>query len=127
MASKHSVEFLIDGKIYRMSGFEEQEYISRLASYINTRLEEFSKSENWRRLPADQRAVMVEMNLADDLFKAKAVLERREEELARVEKDLYETKARLAEFLAKEEEEEPAQPPKAAGEQLSFFEDEKKA
>ncbi len=126
MASKHNVEFLIDGKIYRMSGFEEQEYIARLASYINARMEEFSRAENWRRLPADQRAVMVEMNLADDLFKAKALLERREEELARAEKDLYETKARLAELLAKEEE-APAKEPKKDGEQLSFFEDEKKA
>ena len=100
MASRQTVEFLIDGKVYRMTGYEEPDYINRMAAYINLRMEEFKKVENWRKLPADQRAVMIEMNLCDDLFKAKDLLEKKEAELALREKELYETKAQLAQLLA---------------------------
>ena len=38
MKKKNDVEVLIDGRKYTLCGFESQEYIQKIASYINRKL-----------------------------------------------------------------------------------------
>lgn len=40
MASKNTVKVLIDGKIITLSGYESEEYLQRVASYLNNKLTE---------------------------------------------------------------------------------------
>lgn len=40
MSSKNKTEVLIDGKIYTLSGYESEEYLQRVATYINNKLAE---------------------------------------------------------------------------------------
>ena len=35
MAAKTSAEVVIDGKVYTLSGYEGEEYLQKVASYIN--------------------------------------------------------------------------------------------
>ena len=43
MSSKNKTEVLIDGKIYTLSGYESEEYLQRVATYINNKLAELKK------------------------------------------------------------------------------------
>ena len=38
MSSKNRAEVLIDGKIYTLSGYESEEYLQKVATYINSKL-----------------------------------------------------------------------------------------
>lgn len=43
MSSKNRAEVLIGGKIYTLSGYESEEYLQKVATYINNKLAEFKK------------------------------------------------------------------------------------
>ena len=66
-----------------------------MASYINNKLAEYNRVESFRRQPADIQNILVELNIADDYFKAKKQIEEMEEEAASKEKELYDLKHEL--------------------------------
>ncbi|MDE5803971.1 MAG: cell division protein ZapA [Lachnospiraceae bacterium] len=95
MSSKTDTEVIIGGKIFTLSGYESEEYLQRVASYINNKLEEYSKIESFRRQPLDTQAVLMQLNIADDYFKSKKQISLLEEELQAKEKELYDLKHEL--------------------------------
>ena len=46
MAMKNTVEVVIAGKVFRISGYESPEYLHQVAVYINEKLAEFQKHGN---------------------------------------------------------------------------------
>ena len=88
MSSKNKTEVLIDGKIYTLSGYESEEYLQRVATYINNKLAELKKLDGYARLSQ-------ELKVADDYFKAKNQVEMVEEELAQKDQELYDLKHEL--------------------------------
>ena len=52
-SAKHFTEVLIGGKVYTLSGFEGEEYLQKVASYINNKINEYSKLDGFKRQPAD--------------------------------------------------------------------------
>ncbi len=109
MSSKSSTEVIIGGKMYTLSGYEGEEYLQRVAAYINNKINEFNDMEDIRRFSIDMKAVLVELNIADDYFKAKDRIEKLERELERKEKELYELKNDLiSEQMKAETNEETA-------------------
>ena len=95
MSSKTDTEVIIGGKIFTLSGYESEEYLQRVASYINNKLEEYSKIESFKRQPLDTQAVLMQLNIADDYFKSKKQISLLEEELQAKEKELYDLKHEL--------------------------------
>lgn len=89
MAMKNTVEVVIAGKVYKISGFESAEYLHQVAVYINDKLAEFQKLEGYRRQNTDQKQLMLNMNLADDFFKAKRQADKLSAELEKKERELY--------------------------------------
>ena len=90
-----SAEVLIDGKIYTLSGYESEEYLQKVATYINSKLVEFKKLEGYSRQSRENKSILLELNIADDYFKAKKQAEMLEEELAEKDKELYDLKHEL--------------------------------
>lgn len=45
MAEKTSAEVIIGGKVYTLSGYEGEEYLQKVATYINNKLGEFQGME----------------------------------------------------------------------------------
>ena len=95
MSSKNRAEVLIDGKIYTLSGYESEEYLQKVATYINSKLVEFKKLEGYSRQSRENKSILLELNIADDYFKAKKQAEMLEEELAEKDKELYDLKREL--------------------------------
>ena len=95
MSSKNKTEVLIDGKIYTLSGYESEEYLQRVATYINNKLAELKKLDGYARLSQELKSILLELNVADDYFKAKSQVEMVEEELAQKDQELYDLKHEL--------------------------------
>lgn len=95
MSSKTDTEVIIGGKMFTLSGYESEEYLQKVASYINNKANEYSKVDSFRRQPQDTKSVLLQLNIADDYFKAKKQVSLLEEELQTREKELYELKHEL--------------------------------
>ena len=92
MSSKNKTEVLIDGKIYTLSGYESEEYLQRVATYINGKISEIKGAEGYSRLSS---GIMLNLNTADDYFKAKRQADSLEEQLSEKDRELYEIKHEL--------------------------------
>ncbi|HIQ96778.1 MAG TPA: cell division protein ZapA [Candidatus Limivivens merdigallinarum] len=95
MSSKNKTEVLIAGKIYTLSGYESEEYLQKVATYINNKLAEFKKLDGYNHQTKENKSILLELNIADDYFKAKKQVEMVEEELAEKDRELYELKHEL--------------------------------
>ena len=95
MASKTDTEVIIGGKVFTLSGYESEEYLQKVASYINNKISEYNKIDGFKRQPIDTQNVLLQLNIADDYFKAKKQIEMMEEQLSEKEKELYDLKHEL--------------------------------
>ena len=83
MSPKTDTEVIIGGKVFTLSGYESEEYMQKIASYINNKINEYGKIDSFRRQPLDRQSVLLQLNIADDYFKAedKAAIYHSEREL----------------------------------------------
>ena len=101
MSAKSSAEVIIGGKVFSLCGYEGEEYLQKVASYINNKLNEYSKVDSFRRQSADTQNILLELNIADDFFKAKKQIDTMEEELKAKDKELYDLKHELVTYQIK--------------------------
>lgn len=95
MSVKTDTEVIIGGKVFTLSGYESEEYLQKVASYINNKMAEYGKVDSFRRQPLDTQSVLLQLNIADDYFKAKKQIDLLEEDIAGKEKELYNLKHEL--------------------------------
>ncbi len=109
MTSKTDTEVIIGGKVFTLSGYESEEYLQKVASYINNKVNEYGKVDSFRRQPLETQGVLLQLNIADDYFKAKRKIDTLEEELQTKEKELYDLKHELISVQIKLEASEKKQ------------------
>ena len=102
-SSKTDTEVIIGGKVFTLSGYESEEYLQKVASYINNKMNEYGKVDSFKRQPLDTQSILLQLNIADDYFKAKKQISILEEELAGKEKELYGLKHELISSQVKRE------------------------
>ncbi len=90
MSSKNKTQVIIAGKIYTLSGYESEEYLQKVAAYLNGKITEFRGMDGYHRLSQEMRSILLNLNIADDYFKVRKKIEELEEELSEKEKELYE-------------------------------------
>lgn len=95
VSMKTDTEVIIGGKVFTLSGYESEEYLQRVASYINNKIAEYSKIDSFRRQSMDTQSVLLQLNIADDYFKAKKQIGILEEEIQAKEKEMYDLKHEL--------------------------------
>ena len=95
MSVKTDTEVIIGGKVFTLSGYESEEYLQKVASYINNKMTEYNKVDSFRRQPLDTQNVLLQLNIADDYFKAKKQISLLEEEIQNKEKEMYDLKHEL--------------------------------
>lgn len=95
MSQKTDTEVIIGGKVFTLSGYESEAYLQKVASYINNKLAEYNKVDSFKRLSGDMQNVLLQLNVADDYFKAKKQIELLEEDIRNKEKELYDLKHEL--------------------------------
>ena len=60
-----------------------------MASYINNKIAEYNKIDSFRRQPMDTQNVLLQLNIADDYFKAKKQINILEEDLKSKNDEVY--------------------------------------
>ena len=95
MSSKTDTEVIIAGKVFTLSGYESEEYLQKVASYLNNKFNEYNKLDGFKRQSVDTQNILLQLNIADDYFKAKKQISMLEEELSRKEKEMYDLKHEL--------------------------------
>ncbi len=104
MTLKNDTTVFIGGNVYTLAGDESEEYIQRVALYINNKLDEIKKSDNAKKLNTKLLAVLLDINLADDYFKAKVkvedlerLLKTKETTISALEQDVVSLQVKLEE------------------------------
>ena len=95
MPAKNETEVVIGGKSFKLSGYESEEYLQKVAAYISAKLVDFKKSEIYRRQSSDVQATLIELNIADDYFKAKKLGDELEADHEKRDKAIYDLKHEL--------------------------------
>lgn len=114
MAEKNTVEVVIDGKIYDLSGSESETYLHEVAGYLNAKISKFKKEvRDYHNMDAELRDLLLEVNICDDLFierektkKAEREMQEQERESYAAKHDLINTRMKLEEAKRKLEEAE---------------------
>ncbi|MDY4922632.1 cell division protein ZapA, partial [Frisingicoccus sp.] len=89
MAAKKDIQVVIGGKVYTLSGYESEEYLQKIALYINNKMDEMDQISNYRRLSVDMQKTLLELNMADDYYKAKRQIELLETDIEEKDKIEY--------------------------------------
>ena len=92
MAVKNTTHVLIGGKIVTLSGYESEEYLQKVANYMNNKLTELGQIPGYNRQTLETRHTLLSLNIADDYFKAKRQAEMYEEELEAKDMEMYDLK-----------------------------------
>ena len=93
--AKNVTEVVIAGKIISISGDEDAAYMAEVAAFINEKLQELQKTDNYGRLSAEHKQILLGMNLADEYFREKKKNEILESELELKDKEVYSLKHEL--------------------------------
>lgn len=95
MTGKSEIEVIIGGKVYYISGYESEEYLQKVASYINAKISDFEGEDAYKRLNGQYQNLLLLLNMADDYFKAKTKISLLEEEVRSKDDDLCNIKHEL--------------------------------
>ncbi|MCC8044224.1 MAG: cell division protein ZapA [Clostridiales bacterium] len=90
MSAKNSTQVIIAGKIYTLSGYESEEYLQRVAAYLNGKISELRNLDGYQRLSPDMKSILLNLNAADDYFKMKNKVDELEQILSEKDRDIYE-------------------------------------
>lgn len=93
--SRNSTEVLIGGKVITLSGFESEEYLQRISTYLNHKITECSSIEGYNRQTPETRSTLLALNIADDYFKAKKQGTVLENDVQQKDKEMYDLKHEL--------------------------------
>ena len=94
-SSRNNTEVLIEGKVFTLSGFESEEYLQKISSYLNHKIEECASTEGYKKQSAETRSILLALNIADDYFKAKKLATTSEADVEVKDKEMYDLKHEL--------------------------------
>ena len=104
MKNKTDAEVIIDGKRLKLSGYESEDYLQKVASYINGKIAELKSMDGYRRFDPDTKVLLTEINLADDYFKMKRSLTEVTNERDALNDEIYNLKHDIIEYQKQLEE-----------------------
>ena len=103
MANKVDIPVVINNKVYTLSGYEGEDYLQNVATYINSKISECKASDQYRRMNTEYQGVLLALNIADDYFKAKNKADSMVSEDGNKEQQLYDLRHEVIEAQIKHE------------------------
>lgn len=103
MDNKIDMPVVINGKVYTLSGYEGEDYLQNIATYINNKISECKASDQYRRMNTEYQGVLLALNIADDYFKAKSQADNMASEDSNKEQQIYDLRHEVIEAQIKQE------------------------
>ena len=100
---RQGVEVAIGGKVYTLTGDDSEEFLQRIATYINGKISEYNKMDSFRKLSVETQNIYMFINMADDYLKAKQKLDEALADLEKCHKEEYDLKHSLVVTRTKNE------------------------
>ena len=107
-SSKNFTEVLIGGKVFNLGGFESEEYLQKVSTYLNHKIDELASNDGYRKQSSETRSVLLALNIADDYFKAKKQGSSLETDIESKDKEMYDLRHDLISVQIKLENAEKA-------------------
>lgn len=101
MQKRNDVKVIIGGKQYNMGGYESEEYLQSIASYINAKMEVLKQQGGFPKLDSDIVNILLQINIADDYFKLKRIQEEIDRENSERQKENVDLKREIIGLQAK--------------------------
>ncbi|MFV0344569.1 MAG: cell division protein ZapA [Anaerocolumna sp.] len=95
MNKMNNIEVIINNKRYTLRGYESEEYLQKVATYINNKHGEFKKQDAYKLLDAEMKNILMEINIADDYFKVRGQIKEIELENEGKGNEIFELKHEL--------------------------------
>lgn len=92
MNKMNDIEVIINNKRYNLRGYESEEYLQKIASYINNKHVQFKKQDFYKMLDSEMKNVLMEINIADDYFKVRHQVKEMETETDNKSKEIFDLK-----------------------------------
>lgn len=92
MSKYHDIEVIINNKRYTLSGYESEEYLQKIASYINSKHIEFRNKDAYKFLDADLKNILLQINIADDYYKTREKMKEVEAENEAKSNEIFDLK-----------------------------------
>jgi cell division protein ZapA len=92
---RHSIQVVINKKVYQLSGAESEEYLQKLARYIDRKMQELAEASGYDKMTSEYQNLLLALNLADDYFKCRDEVEHMDKEAADRDRQLFEMKHEL--------------------------------
>lgn len=93
--NKNYAEVLIDGVVYTLGGVENEEYLRKVAAYLNEKIGKVRQFDGFLRMSEEYQMLMIELNIADDYFKEQERANELADQKNDLEKDTYSLKHEL--------------------------------
>ncbi|MGN6710968.1 cell division protein ZapA [Anaerocolumna jejuensis DSM 15929] len=101
MNKMNNIEVILNNKKYTLRGYESEEYLQKVASYINNKNSEFKKQDFYKMLDSEMRSILMEINIADDYFKVREQVREIEQENEEKAKEIFDLKHELVSLNTK--------------------------
>ena len=101
--NKNDVEVIINNKRYVLCGYESDEYLQKVATYLNGKYAEFKIQENFNKLDPEMKNILMQINVADDYFKAQKQVSDLEEDAQRKDNEIFDMKHEVIAYQTKME------------------------
>lgn len=95
MRKINDIEVIINNKRYTLSGYESEEYLQKVASYINSKYNEYRNRDAYKFLDSELRHILIQINIADDYYKEKEKVKELEEENNEKSNEIFDLKHEL--------------------------------
>ena len=90
MADTKTIQVIIDGKIYVLSGENSESYLHDVADYLNHKIESIRKEMwNYNKLEESVRSLLLQINICDELFQERKKVEEMQELLDQEKSESY--------------------------------------
>lgn len=90
MTDKKTIQVIIDGKIYVLSGENSESYLHDVADYLNHKIESIRKEMwNYNKLEESVRSLLLQINICDELFQERKKVEEMQELLDQEKSESY--------------------------------------
>ena len=122
MNKQTDTDVIINGKKYTLSGYESNDYMQRVASYLNDKCAQMAQQADFRYFDKETQNILIQLNIADDFFKLKALMKHKETDSDTKDNEIMDLRHEIIALQTKLEEcEKELEQAKE-----KFYEDEKK-
>jgi cell division protein ZapA len=98
MEHKNKIKVIIGRRVYTLVGEESEEYMQRVALYIDKKMNEVLRTESSQNLSTNMLAVLTSINVADDLFKMREKVECLQKEMQKYQSEIEQREKELQRY-----------------------------